>query len=315
MDMALPCGSTGLIVGKAAGVPVLVWNVRCSALQLRYYPWLTGVVFRLIARLSRLPDAVIVNSHAGRTAHLQAGYRPRRVEVIPNGFDLEQFRPDALARHRLITELGLPDNAIIIGLVARYDPMKDHGMFLAAAREVIDRHPEARFILCGEGVSWNNAALTGTVNHYNLTSVVQLLDLRRDIAGITAALDIACSSSRFGEGFSNTIGEAMACGVPCVVTDVGDAAAIVGTTGRVVAPADSAAFAKALRELIECGAEERRSLGRQARARVVARYDMRVVANLYHQLSQSLMATIQRNTRTEGGRSQRFEPCICWPEY
>ena len=79
----------GLIVGKMAGVPALMWNVRCSALQLRHYPWLTGVVFHVIARLSKIPDAVVVNSDAGRAAHLRAGYRPRRFEVIANGFDLE----------------------------------------------------------------------------------------------------------------------------------------------------------------------------------------------------------------------------------
>ena len=289
----------GLIAGKMAGVPALVWNVRCSTIQLRYYPWLTGVVFHVIARLSKIPDAVIVNSDAGRLAHLRAGYRPRRFEVIANGFDLEQFRPDALARQRLITELGLPGGAIIIGLVARYDPMKDHGVFLAAARKVIVRHPEARFVLCGEGVSLANAALTDTVNNYELNDVVRLLGLRQDISDITAALDIACSSSLFGEGFSNTIGEAMACGVPCVTTDVGDAAAIVGTTGKVVAPADGEAFANALSELIECGAEVRRSLGRQARAKIVACFDMRIIANQYHQLYQSLMPSSNGKSLSE----------------
>ena len=287
----------GSVVGKAAGVPVLVWNVRCSDLQLHHYPWLTGVVFHLIARLSGLPDAVVVNSHAGRMAHLRAGYRPRRLEVIPNGFDLEHFCPDASARQRLITKLGLPEGAVIIGLVARYDPMKDHEMFLAAARDVVVRHREARFVLCGEGVSSDNAALMCRVRHYELTDAVHLLGLRQDIPDITAAFDIACSSSQFGEGFSNTIGEAMACGVPCVVTNVGDAAAIVGTTGRVVAPADGVAFAKALNELIECGEEGRRSLGRRARARIVEHFDMHVIADRYRELCQSLVLTSHKRSR------------------
>lgn len=278
----------GLLVGKAAGVPVLVWNVRCSALEMRHYPRLTGIVFRILARLSHLPTAVVANSLAGRAAHLKAGYHPRRFEVIPNGFELDTFHPDPTARTWLESELGIPRGHSIVGLVARYDPMKGHGVFLAAAEKVLARHPETRFVLCGERVSQDNPALTAAVRDYGLQHAVHLLGLRRDVAKITAGFDVACSSSLFGEGFQNTVGEAMACGVPCVVTDVGDSADIVETSGVVVPPGDANALAEALIAVLELGAERRITQGRQARARIIQAFDMTTIAGQYQTLYESL---------------------------
>jgi glycosyltransferase involved in cell wall biosynthesis len=278
----------GLIVGKLACVPSLVWNVRCSHVEMQHYPKLSRVVLTVLSRLSAIPDAVIVNSEAGRAAHAMIGYRPKRFEVIPNGIEVDRFRPDISAREWLRSELRLSGESVIIGLVARNDPMKDHEMFLAAARQVCEKHSQAYFILCGNGVDKNNTKLNRLIG--GLTEQIRFLGGRADIERITAAFDIACSSSAFGEGFSNAVGEAMACGVPCVVTDVGDSALIVGSTGRIVPPRNANAFANALCELIQCGAEVRNLLGAKARARIVERYDSRAMAARYEHFYLSLCA-------------------------
>ncbi|PWT76312.1 MAG: hypothetical protein C5B60_04225, partial [Chloroflexi bacterium] len=257
----------GLLVGKLARVPALAWNLRCSFLDMRNYPKLSELVVQILSRLSGLPDVVVVNSEAGREAHARLGYRPKRFELIPNGFELDRFQPDASARDWLRREFKVSQDAVIIGLVARYDPMKDHQTFLAAARQVRSGHSDVHYVLCGTCVDKENAPLTRLIEEYGLSHCVRLLGPRHDIPRITAAFDIACSSA-IGEGFCNAIGEAMACGVPCVVTDVGDSAHIVGQTGRVVPARNPEAFGKALSELIECGHEGRRRLGMQARARI-----------------------------------------------
>jgi glycosyltransferase involved in cell wall biosynthesis len=280
----------GLIVGKLTCVQTLVWNVRCSDVDMQYYPKLSKLVRTVLSRLSGIPDAVVVNSEAGRAAHARIGYRPKRFEVIPNGIEVNRFRPDILARKLLRSSLQLPEETLIIGLVARYDPMKDHEMFLAAARQVCAKHQQAYFILCGNGVDSKNIQLTRLIDVYGLTERIRLLGGRSDIETITPAFDIACSSSAFGEGFSNAVGEAMACGVPCVVTNVGDSALIVGSTGRVVPPRNANAFANALCELIECGTEKRQLLGANARARIVEQYDSRAMAARYEQFYLSLSA-------------------------
>lgn len=278
----------GLMVGKLARVPSLVWNVRCSWVDMEHYPKLSKLVLKILARLSMIPDAVIVNSEAGRAVHLKIGYRPKRFEIIPNGFELDRFRPNESARQWLRRESQLSDDDVIIGLVARYDPMKDHKTFLAAARIVGERHGQAYFILCGTSVDTNNVELNGLIDLYEIRNRVRVLGVRSDMEIITAGFDIACSSSAFGEGFSNAIAEAMACGVPCAVTDVGDSSHIVGFTGKVVPPQDPTGLADALCELIEAGPGIRKELGEKARARIAERYDIKAMAANYDQLYLSL---------------------------
>src|SRR4029078_589843 len=245
----------GLMVAKLARVPSLVWNVRCSWLDMQHYPKLSKLVLTILARLSVIPDAVVVNSEAGRAAHIKIGYRPKRFEIIYNGFELNRFRPNESASKWLRRGLELSDDDVIVGLVARYDPMKDHKTFLAAARIVREIHGQGYFILCGACVNTDNVELNRLIDVYELRKHVRVLGLRSDMENVTAEFDIACSSSAFGEGFSNAIAEAMACGVPCVVTDVGDSSQIVGFTGKVVPPQDPNALADALCELIEAGPE------------------------------------------------------------
>lgn len=263
--------------------PGLLWNLRCSDMDLTRYSRLTRWVVGACARLSHVPDVVVSNSDAGRRYHTGLGYRPKRWEVIPNGFDLDRFRPDLVARARLRAELGVPAEALLVGLVARHDPMKDHETFLRAAAQLRRSHSEVHFVLCGTRVTMENPALSGWVRDLGLEGAAHLLGERHDVPVLTAALDIACSSS-ISEGFPTAVGEAMACGVPCVVTDAGDSAALLGDAGRVVPARDPASLAKAIDGLVALGPPGRGEMGVLGRDRIERRYSLPAVVSRYEKL-------------------------------
>lgn len=270
----------GLIAAKLAGSIPVVWSIRCSYMDLTQYSRTTSLVLKACSWLSSLPHAVLANSEEARRFHRELGYTPRQFEVIPNGFDTEVFRPSTHARSSLRSELGISEETPLIGLVARFDPMKDHATFFMAARHVLRSHPSARFVLCGDNVSWGNNAITALVYKNGLADAVFLLGRRDDVPMVTAGLDVAVCCSR-GESFPNVVGEAMACGVPCVVTDVGDSARVVNEAGLVVPPEDGEALGEALNSLLMQDVIERGHLGEKGRQRVLARYSLEAVAARY----------------------------------
>lgn len=283
----------GLIAGGLSGVPAIAWNIRCSQVEMQYYSKSLALILRLLGYLSSRPQAVVVNSETGRNVHKRLNYQPRKWEVIPNGFDLNVFRPDSRFRIQLSKELGVAADAFMIGLVARYDPMKDHRTFLEAARLLLVEHPNVAFVLVGRGVCVGNRELTSLSESLQISHKVHLLGERVDIENIIPGLDLACLSSAFGEGFPNVIGEAMACGVPCVVTDIGDSARIVGDTGRVVPAKHPEALAKAWDELIRLGPDHRRELGLAARRRIQEHYSLPAIVAQYEKLYEELTAGVR----------------------
>ena len=278
----------GLAAGKLARAPVTVWNLRASNMDMSQYRRLSGWTLEACAHLSRWPEAVVVNSEAGRLSHAQIGYSPRHWVLIPNGIDLQQFKPDLAARLDVRRELGLAPETLLIGLVARFDPMKDHVTFLRAAGQLAQIEPLVHFVLAGDGVTPDNQFLSDQIAQADLTRRVHLLGRRLDVPRLTAALDIASSSS-YSEGFPNVVGEAMACGVPCVVTDVGDSAKIVGNTGIVIPAKDPQRLAEGWRKMIEMGAEGRQELGRAAREWIERNYSLDRVVQQYENLYLSLV--------------------------
>lgn len=268
----------GLLGGLIARAPV-IWNIRSS-----YHHGLHSPVTKVCAWLSRLPAVVVVNSEAGREIHAGVGYRPREWQWIPNGFDLDAFVPDQPARASVRQELGLPGDALLIGMIARYDPQKDFSTFARAAGLLLREGPAATFLLAGDGITAENGTLSQLLDADGVAGMVRLLGRRHDVPRLMAALDVATLSSSYGEGFPNVVGEAMACGVPCVVTDVGASATIVGDTGRVVPPRDPAALAAAWGELLTLPSEERSALGERARARVEANFGLDHIVREYEDL-------------------------------
>jgi glycosyltransferase involved in cell wall biosynthesis len=272
------------------GMPPVCWNIRQTLYSLSYEKKRTALVIRCCALLSRLPTHIIYNARESVIHHESSGYRRDKSFVIPNGFDVDIFRPDDNASEKVRQELNVPTNSPLIGLIARYHPMKDHENFLRAAALLVKQQPSTHFVLVGKDVDRHNLLLQGMVESLGLSGHVHLLGERSDVPLITSALDIATSSSSYGEAFPNVVGEAMSCGVPCVVTNVGDSAWIIGDTGRVVAPSDPQLLANALLELITMGAEKRRLLGKKARQRICDNFSLDVVVRRYEALFEQLTA-------------------------
>jgi glycosyltransferase involved in cell wall biosynthesis len=270
--------------------PVL-WNVRGSSCQLRKEKLMTAAVIWFGGKLSRLPHSIINNSLASAIQHEEAlGYKADRRVIIANGFDTDTFAPSDEARRAIRRELGVDENALLIGLMARYHPMKDHANFLRAAAILSASHPQTHFVLAGQGVDGNNRALSDLIQNLSLGGRVHLLGERDDTSRLAGAFDIATSASAFGEGFANVIGEAMSCGVPCVATTIGDSAFIIGDTGLAVPPCDSDALAAAWRELIEMGSARRLELGAAARRRVIENFSISAIIARYEALYTGLVS-------------------------
>jgi glycosyltransferase involved in cell wall biosynthesis len=256
----------------------LLWNVRCSDIagspESSHLRWMT----RLLARMSHRPDAVIVNSRRGRVFHEKIGYRPRRWIELPNGIDTQRFRPRFEQRKQLRSLLGIRTDGPVIGLVARYHPMKDHATFLQAARKFASDHPGACFVLCGTNCDGRNENLNRMISQAGLSGRVILLGCRDDLETIYPAFDLATLSSAFGEGFPNVLTEAMACGIPCVATDVGACQEIIEGHGLIVPPRDPMALAQAWTSILAGPMEP---LTRQARARACEHYGIERICQLY----------------------------------
>lgn len=237
----------------------LIWGIRCSNMDLTQYGPSLRLIVKLCAFLSCWPDTVTANSQAGLDAHRALGYRPRHTMVLDNGIDTDTFRPDPETRRAVRRELKIDDNAVVLAFLARVDVMKDHGMFLEAMKYM----PNFQALLIGEGTQ----SLT-------LPKNTRALGRRDDIAALLATCDFIVSSSAFGEGFSNAIAEGMACGLPAIATDVGDARRIVGETGVVVPPRDLSALIGGIRQLVAETSDRRASRSGAARARIVENFSL-----------------------------------------
>lgn len=224
----------------------VLWGVRSSYIDRDRYDWMSRLTFRFSRRLAGLADGIIVNSWAGAAHHATLGYPQARITVVPNGIDTHRFRFDAAGRACLRREWGVPDDTVLVGLTGRLDPMKDHPTFLKAAALLAARDARWRFVCVGaDGEPGYARALAALADELGLHDHLAWTGPRDDMPAVYSALDIAASTS-YGEGFPNTVAEAMACGRPCVATDVGDSARIVGRCGAVVAARDPAAFASGL---------------------------------------------------------------------
>jgi len=263
----------------------IVWGVRASNVDLSRYDWLSRLAYSLECRLARFADCIIANSCAGKRYAVANGFPEGRIVVIPNGINTEYFRFNPVGRHQVRSAWGLDGDEVLVGLVARLDPMKDHPTFLEAASRIAHVRGDVRFVCVGDGSADYVGAIKQQAVELGLTDKLIWAGAQDNMPAVYSALDIAVSSSSFGEGFSNTIAEAMACGVPCVVTDVGDSALIVGGTGSVVMPRDGSALATAIQRLSNLPREERRALREACQARIVAEFGMdRLVQRTEHAL-------------------------------
>lgn len=258
----------GLVVGKLAMVPKIVWGIRASNVNMKHYNWLVGASTRISAWLSRFPNTIIVNSFKGFLYHEENGYATKNMIVIPNGINTKRFVQDQNGRLQVRSEWGIDEEILLIGRVGRLDPMKDYETFLRAAQIFVKHENRVCFVCVGDGPETYKNYLYNLCKKLGLDNKVLWVSSRHDMSDVYNAFDIFTSSSAFGEGFPNVIGEAMACGVPCVVTDVGDSAKIVGDTGEIVATKEPLSLSEGWLVMLKRLEKESNSMAKTASLRI-----------------------------------------------
>lgn len=238
----------GGVTARLAGVPKVFWGIRNTLIAQASAPASTSGVVRICAHLSRvIPTKIVSCSESASREHSQIGYDAKRMVVIPNGIDLQRFRPDYAACARVRLEFGIGEREFLLGMVARHDLQKDHANLLESLQIFDSMDPGPwKCVLVGRGLENENAGLASAIKDKGLEAHIIPAGARDDVPAVMNALDCHVLSSAYGEGFPNAIAEAMACGTPCVATRVGDSELIVGETGWVVAPRDAHALAGAL---------------------------------------------------------------------
>lgn len=273
----------GGVAGAFAGIPKIFWGIRHSKLDPDISKRSTILVARLSAWFSNIiPRQIICCADKALKVHLGLGYAANKLSVIYNGYDLSRFDLNEVERLRLRNDWAI-DHLCVLGMVARFDLVKDHKNFLEALNLLKKKGTNFVALLIGNEIDAGNAQILGWIQQLDLTDCVRLLGPRSDIPAVMNALDIHVLSSS-AEGFPNVVAEAMACGTPAVVTDVGDASLIVGETGWVVPPSDSAALAdvleKALLAMQDPVAWEKRC--HAARMRIVENFSIERMVQQYH---------------------------------
>lgn len=246
----------------------VVWGVRASHMDLDRYDWLFRFSYKIECKLSRFADVIIANSIAGKVYAIEHGFPANKLNVIPNGIDTTVFQPDWEAGRRVRAEWGVTDKEKFIGLIGRLDPMKDHQTFLHAAALLAEEYQDVRFLCVGDGPTVYQQELKKMSIKLELKERIIWSESRTDMPAVYNSLDINCISS-YGEGFPNVIGEAMACGVPCVVTDVGDSANIVGDSGVIVPPHSPESLFKGLKCVLEWSNEDYLLKSNKAREHII----------------------------------------------
>jgi glycosyltransferase involved in cell wall biosynthesis len=287
MGVANECA---LALGRACGARV-VWGLRASDMDLTSYGTVAVQAFRAGASLSRFADAIIVNSFAGKNHHVAEGYSGRNMIVIPNGIDTERFRPDAAAGRRMRQQWGIAPEERLIGIVARLDPVKDHATFLTAAASLAQDRSDVRFVCVGARPEPHRTRLEKLATELSLDRRLIWAGHHQELCGIYNAFDVATSSST-SEGFSNVVAESLACGIPCVVTDVGDSALIVGNAECVVPRQEPHTLAAAWNKILDWPEEKRREVGRKARMRMITNYGLDQLA---HRTEAVLLSVLKRS--------------------
>lgn len=269
------------VIAKSLGVKVIIWSIRQTNLDLRYNKISTLVAAKLCALFSYIvPDVIISNSCSGRLSHIDFNYQKAKIKVIQNGIDLDRISAISNPKKLLKNEIGIDTDVPLIGMIARFDPQKDHQTFLNAAVLILKQHPKTHFLLCGQGVDYSNKTLIHEIQSLGLKSNFTLLGLHADIEHISSSLDIHVLCS-FGEGWPNVIGEMMAAGVLCVSTDVGESSSIMGNIGITVPVGDAEGVFNAVSQLLLLEDSEKKNLRQRGRNRIENLYEISKIADQY----------------------------------
>jgi glycosyltransferase involved in cell wall biosynthesis len=278
----------GGLAARLAGVKHVIWNIRNTLIPQGRWSR-SQFVIGLCAQLSHwLPRKIVCCAVAARAIHGDMGYAVEKMCDIPNGYDLSVFPDSPELKQHVRTQLGFSNDSVVVGTVGRFDPLKDYANFVQAAKLVGRLRPKVLFMMIGRGVDASNIQLAEWLTNTGFAHRFVLLGERHDVKDLMAAMDIYCLASR-AEGFPNVVAEAMAMQVPCVVTNVGDAALIVQDTGYVVPPQSSTDLAHALLAMIDLPYAQRQVLGRRARNIIKNRYSIETVSKQYESLYSSVI--------------------------
>ena len=279
--------AASLARAMAPGRPALVWNIRHSLYDISNENRGTRATIRAGRSVSARPDRILYNSHLARAQHEALGFHAGYGAVIANGFDTALWRPDATARLQVRTALRLGPQDRLIGFVARFHPMKDIPNFLQAIAPLMAEDQNLHCAIIGQDAGPSNPVLSPLFDKLP-PARLHVLGLRDDIPALMPGFDLFCLSSN-SEAFPNVLGEAMACGVPCVATDVGDSRHLLGDTGRIVAPSDPQELSKALHDMLILDDDTRRALGARARARIASHFSLTATVASYTSLYDALL--------------------------
>jgi glycosyltransferase involved in cell wall biosynthesis len=288
----------GSIMARLAGKKVVVWGIHNSNLD----PAKTSAMTRAIARgcallSSSIPKTIISCSEEGVRVHAALGYQQQKMVVVPNGYNVSEFSPQPDVRAELRRQWQIADDTTLFGMVARWDPQKDHANLIAALAQLKSQDLAPwHCALVGSNLSEDNQALVALLAEHGVRDRVSLLGIRTDIPAVMNALDLHVLSSAYGEAFPNVVAEAMSCGTPCVVTAVGDTALIVGDTGWVVPPKDpqqlATAMAQAVREMVYAAVwNDRQSLCRQ---RIKENFNLQIMVDKYDRVWKDAVLVAQK---------------------
>lgn len=275
----------GYLLSKFSKVKRLIWGIRRSSLDPQLNKRSTIIIAKINSKLSKKVDSIVSCSIKAKKVHEKFGYFAEDLLVIPNGFELNQFTRDPEAKVKVSNIIGKDGNVPYIAHVGRWNILKDYENFIKALNLVKKQGIKFHAVLVGTNIDEDNQELMHLVKEYDLINNCSLLGRRDDIATIMSGADIFVSSS-IDEGFPNVIGEAMACETPCVVTDAGDSAYIVGKTGIVVPSKDSNALADGIIEILKYTDNGRQQLGSLAKQRVVEKFDINKVTKQFEELYQ-----------------------------
>lgn len=282
----------GSFAARLAGRAPIVWGVHHTTENIRSLKRSTASVVRILSLLSHwMPARIICCSDSALRTHIELGYAKEKMIAIWNGIDTARFHPNPTARAQVAKELKLTGNIKMIGMFARYHPQKDHRTLLQAAGVLVQSKPNVHFVLAGEEIVVSNRQLMDLIVETGMQNHIHLLGKRQDMPGLTAGMDIMTLTSAHGEALPQTLGEAMACGVPCVATNIGDVATLIGDTGIIVEPKDARALAQAWTGILDLTDENYAALSNRARGRMLAFYNTaRMVAeykSIYRELKTS----------------------------
>ena len=272
----------GGLCAMAAGCRRIIWGVRIADIKPEFgVSRLTLIVRRACARLSSvIPKRIVYVAESARRIHEQLGYDRSKSIVIENGYKLPLETRANSKCSRLRNRLSRRESTILVGSAGRFNAQKDFRTFVRACAAVALSVPEAEFAMAGREINESNAELAAWIAETGCSSRFHLLGERRDLDDCLASMDIFCMHS-LQEGFPNVVAEAMAAGTPCVVTDVGDAAALVADTGMVVPSGDHSALAEAITAMLRMAPSERRLLGERARARIAEHFSLDAIVAQY----------------------------------